>query len=217
MPMAPALSPARNASRPISSNSCARSIALPLVAQPLEARRKASAGALAIAGLPMQPADLAVQARGARAIRSRLQLLAHRLVVCERLASPSAEREQIGEPLAHRLHLAVAALTVRERAQGAFVVADRVIVSVDGARPVAGGHQVARAPALVGREAPVVAKRFQVAQPLRLAGRRHARARGRPARATRSACEQEIAVHDLVHERVREPVTAVLALLARST
>ena len=116
----------------------------------------------------MQSADLAVQARGARAIRRRLELLPHRLVVRERLGPPPGERQQIGEPLAHGLHLALAGLAVGQRAQRALVVADRIVVGVDRARPVAGGHQVARALGLVGGEAPVVAERLQIAQSLRV-------------------------------------------------
>ena len=45
-----------------------------ILAEPLEARRETGAGALAIAGLPMQSADLPVQPRGAGAISSRLEL-----------------------------------------------------------------------------------------------------------------------------------------------
>ena len=99
--MAPALSPARNASRPISWNSCARSIGIAVLAEPLETRGEAGPGALAIAGFPVQSADLALQARGAGAIRRGLELLAHRLVVRESLGPPPGERQQIGEPLAH--------------------------------------------------------------------------------------------------------------------
>ena len=46
-----------------------------VVAEPLEARREAGAGALAVARFPVQSADLPVQARGARAIAGRLDLL----------------------------------------------------------------------------------------------------------------------------------------------
>ena len=66
--------------------------------------------------------------------------------MCEGLGAPAGERQQVGEPLARDARLGLAGLASGEGAQGALVVADRVVVGVDRARPVAGGQQVARAP-----------------------------------------------------------------------
>src|SRR5262249_22597756 len=78
------------------------------VAQAIEAGRETGAGALTVAGLPVQPADLPLQACPGGAIVAALDLLPHRLVVRERLGTPSDEPEQIGEALPRdpRLRLA---------------------------------------------------------------------------------------------------------------
>ena len=118
-----------------------------VVAEPLEARREAASGALAIARFPVESADLAVEARGPRAIPGRLDLLRARL---RSARGPRRRRpvnaEQIGEPLARDPHLGVAVPALAEGAERALVVADRIVVRVDRARPVAGGQQIARHP-----------------------------------------------------------------------
>ena len=127
----------------------------------------------------------------------------------------SASRSR--EPLAHRPHLVLAALALGERAERALIVADRVVVGVDRARPVAGGHQIARALGLVGRKAPVVAERFQIAQSLRAGAAGALERAAGPLVQLGPAGEQKILVRHLVHERVREPVAiGVVAMLAGS-
>jgi hypothetical protein len=156
--------------------------------QAIEARLEAGAGTLAVAGLPVQRADLAAQASRRDDITRRADLAPQRLVELERVGAPSRKSEQISEPLARGMRQVVAVGAVRERAQGALVVADRVVVGIDAARPVAGREQVACALGLVGREAPVMAERFEIAQPLRSSpGRVRSRARFARAACARGA------------------------------
>ena len=49
-----------------------------VLAEQFEARREAGAGPLAVAGLPVQPADLPLHAGGGRAVAASLDLLAAR-------------------------------------------------------------------------------------------------------------------------------------------
>ena len=133
--MAPALSPARNASRPISWNSCARSIELP--SSPSRSRPDAKQALARSRSPASQCSPPILRCRRATPARSAvgLELLPHRFVVRERLGPPPGERQQIREPLAHRLHLVIAGLAVGERAQRALVVADRIVVGVDRRAP----------------------------------------------------------------------------------
>src|SRR5262249_58888106 len=100
--------------------------------------------------------------------------------------------------------------------EGSLVAPNRVVVRVDRAGPVAGRDQVARPTRSVGAEAPVMAERREVAQPVRT---RAGGALERPGRALVKlgpSRQQEVLVDDLVNERVREPVPASIVPLALS-
>src|SRR6266498_3917787 len=84
---------------------------------------------------------------------------AHGLVMLDRLRAASQWCQEIPETLAHGA-LLVERAGLLKRPEGPLVVAGRVLVGVDGARPIARRHQVARAPTPVGPEAPVVAERL---------------------------------------------------------
>ena len=182
-----------------------------VIAQAFETRRKAGAGALAVAGFPVQTADLPVQARAGRVIAAGLDLLQYRFVVRECLGPPPDEAQQIGEALARGACLALAELALGERAQRALVVTDRVVVGVNRTRPVAGRQQIAGSAWLIGAEAPVVAERFEVAEPLGV------RAGGTLQRAASllvqlgAARQQEILIDHLVHEGMSEAVSRSIA------
>ena len=105
--------------------------------QALEAGVEAGPGALAVACFPMGRTDLAVQARSASpspAAGAR----AHHLVMRQRLGPSAGQRQQVGEPFAHRASLVFARDTARQRGERALVVADRVLIRVDDAGTVAG-------------------------------------------------------------------------------
>jgi hypothetical protein len=71
-----------------------------ILAEPFETRRETGAGALAIAGLPVQSTDFPAQPRGAGAIGSRLKPLPHGVIVCKSLRPSPGQRQR-----AHRLGL----------------------------------------------------------------------------------------------------------------
>ena len=80
-----------------------------ILTEPLQSRRKAGPRPLAVASLPVQAADLAVEARGARSVKSSFVLLARCLIVCQRLLAPAGERQQIADPFLHGGRRATAA------------------------------------------------------------------------------------------------------------
>ena len=147
----PALSPARKASRPISWKSWARSMGSPSLPNCSRPAAKQAAGAFAVAGVPMQPADLAAEARGAGADPRPPRALAARLRSApERLGAPAGEPQEVGRAVRARARIwSSQSWQLGERAKRPLVMADRVGVGVNGARPVAGRHQVAGAPGLV--------------------------------------------------------------------
>ena len=124
--------------------------------------------------------------RAARARSSRrLRRLLH-AVVGQRLGAAPAGRAG-RRALARGQRLARRRRRVGERAQDTLVVADRVVVGVDGARPVAGGQQVGAPRSLSARgssDGPAPRARRAAAAP-RTA--RALRARGRRAGAARCA------------------------------
>ena len=184
-----------------------------VVAEQLEARREAASGALAIARFPVEPADLPAQAGSPDAIPGRLDLLAHAFVVREGLGPPAGEPEEIGEALARDPHLGVAGPALAEGAERALVVADRVVVRIDCARPVAGGQQIAGALGLVRAVAPVVPEGFEVGQSLRVRAGGALERPPHPLVELGPAGQQEVLVDHLVHERVREPIPVSRALV----
>src|SRR5204863_7896835 len=137
-----------------------------VLAEQLQAGREAGAGALAIACFPWKPADLPLHAGCRHAVAVSLAVLSHRFVVGERFGSAPGEPQEIGKPLVRGACVAAAAGALGKGLQRAVVVADRVVVGVHRARPVAGGDQVARSTKLVRAEAPVVTEGFEIAQPL---------------------------------------------------
>ena len=118
--MAPALSPTRNASRPTSWKSCARSMGLP--SSPSCSRPDAKQALARSRSPASQCRPPILRCRRAAPARSAAasKLLPHRLIVREGLGPLSGQRQQIREPLARRLHLALAALAAGEGAQSAL-------------------------------------------------------------------------------------------------
>src|SRR5262249_33119528 len=184
-------------------------------AQALETGRETGAGALAVAGLPVQPAELPLQACPGGAIVAALDLLPHRLVVRERLGTPSDEPEQIGKALARGARLGLAQLARGEGGERALVVADRLLVGVDRPRPVAGGQEITRPARLVGAKAPVAAERLEIAEPFGVrAGQSLQRASGRLVQLG-AARQQEVLVDHLVGERVVEAISGAVSTSPR--
>src|SRR5688572_8104535 len=93
-------------------------------------------------------------------------------------------------------------------------MADGIIVGVDRPRPVARGNDIACAFGLVGSEAPVVAERFQIAQPLRMCTGKKLKRTAGPLVKLGPARQQDSLVNHLVHESVREPIAIALASLS---
>ena len=91
---------------------------------------------------------------------------------------------------------------------------DRIFISIDRPRPIAGQQKIARTPCLVRAQTPVVSKGFEVAEPLGM----------RTHDAFNLAChepvqlgttrQKQILISHFVYERVSEPVDAVLARAA---
>ena len=182
--MAPALSPARKASRPISWNRCARSIGSP--SSPSRSRpgaKQAPARSRSPAS-QCRPPILRCRRAPRRAIARRLELLPRPpRTAPSASAPPPVSPSRSAEPLARR-----PAPRARRSARAARRGCEARARS-GGSRP---RWRRRRAPsrrrpagsarrAACRREAPVVAERLQVAEPLAGAGRRR-RSSARPAR-----------------------------------
>ena len=139
-----------------------------VLAQLIEARRKARRGSLPVAAFPVQPAYFAIQATGARTISHRLDFLPYRLVMRESLCTPVGERQEVRKSLADRLHQVIATLAAGEGTQSAIVMANGIIIGIHSARPVSGRHQIAGAFGLIRSQAPVMPQRFEIAQSRRV-------------------------------------------------
>src|SRR5262249_58960500 len=100
----------------------------------------------------------------------------------------------ICQPSTDRLHPTVGGRAVGERAQSALVMADGIIVRVHRARSVSGSHEVARAFGLIGGKAPVMAQRFEIAQPRRLRAGDAFEGAARPLMQLASAGKEEVLV-----------------------
>src|SRR5207249_3765484 len=154
------------------------------------------------------PADLPVQAGGSRAVPGRLDLRPDRLVVSECLCPTASQPEQIGQSLSRYPRLGIAGAALTKGVEGAPVVADRVVVRVDRARPIAGGEQVAGALELVRAQAPMAAEGFEIAQALGMETDLALERVTRPLVDLGPTGQQEVLIHHLVHERVHEPEPA---------
>lgn len=159
-----------------------------VIAQPLEAGGEAGGGVPAIASIPVQPTDLPLEARKARALAGTLEFPAHELIVREPLGPAAGHRQHVAERLVRRSHLVTTVLALVQRAERALEVADGIGIGIDGARSVAGGEQVAGAAALVGAQAPMMTEGLEVAEPVEIrAGGILEGARDAPVKLARSA------------------------------
>ena len=122
------------------------------------------------AGVPVKAAHLAKDARLSRRVPRRAVPGLDDVVLAERGPPPSGRAEEVGHALPGHEPLRLDRVAVLEGVERPLIVLDRVRVGVHPARPVARRHQVARAPALVGAEGPVVAEGHQPLETLRVAG-----------------------------------------------
>ena len=97
-------------------------------------------------------------------------------------------------------------VAVLEGIERPLIVLDRIGVGIHPARPIARRHQVARAPALVGAEGPVVAEGHQPFETLRVADALGLEGGADPAVQLGATRHEDVLVHDLLEEPMAEPV-----------
>ena len=188
-------------------------VVLRLIVEQGQARPVLGEGTVTIAGVPVQGADLAVEASLQRAIPRLLRQRHHLAEASQGDLLVTEAAHHIAQPLAGRHPLRSAAVdTARlERFQRALVMASRVLVGVEVACPVAGGNQVPRCLVLVGAQTEVMPERLEILEPLGLAIQHVLQRLGNMAMEGGATTQEHALIGNLLHECMREPVAGLRA------
>src|SRR5205807_2136327 len=130
--------------------------------------RVLSAWALALAAIPVQPAQFAIETGSGDLVSALVGRLPHLLEVGEGLGPPPGRAEQVPQTLADPELVGLTAFTLAERPECLLIVSNGVLVGVDAPGPVPGRHQVLSPLQAVLAQAEVTSERLEVLQPGRL-------------------------------------------------
>jgi hypothetical protein len=162
------LSPLRKASRPHLLVEVRPLDVLTIAVEQGEPSLEALERPRADAGVPVKASHLAKDTRLRRRVPLRAVSGLDDVVLAERGPSPSGRTEEIGHALPGHEPLRLRRVAMLEGIERPLIVLDGIGVGIHPARPIARRHQVARAPALVGAERPVVAEGHQPFETLRV-------------------------------------------------